>query len=1820
MFTSSLNRRALRRTALSLIMAAAALLALAWSSQAANTIVWQSAAKGLPTTGTYLNDVAFGDVNNDGQLDLVGAHSNSGGIVVWAGDGAGNWSNANMNNGLPATGNYARVALGDVNRDGKLDIVATGASNNGIHVYLGDGAGTWTESSSNLPATGTFAGVAVADKDGDGQLDIFAASAAGAGIKVYLNDLPRWAATTVVPTTTGSYGELAVGYIDRDGYLDLVAANTGSTSGIYAWRGNYDGSWTTSSTGLPTTGGYRGVAVGDINNDGKSDIVASGYAANSGIQALLGDGYGSWSVTDPITSTGSFGQLALGDLNNDGRLDLAANAWSANGPYGARVWLGGSGGWTAGPSPQTTGSLYSVALGDLDNDGLLDVAAGDGVGAGWRVWRNAGVVDPLGTWREIVSPQTTGSPRALATGDLNLDGNLDVVVARPDGGLNAWKGNGGNTWIDCNLNRAAYTGTIESAIVGRFGQFSSQYPDVIGARWDGHGIEYYFNNIGICYWNSWSITSTGYYRGLSTGDIDANGYPDLVAAKWAGGIQVWEHGASGWASRPGPTSTTTFYDTALGDFNHDGKLDIVAAGYDGQGVRVYLYNSPTTWTSKIVTATGKFHTVAVGDLNNDGHLDIVAAKNSSGQEGIYLWLGDGTGNVWTPWLSPATTVQYFDLDLGDFNHDGKLDILAARDGYGVSVWAGDGAGNWTPYNTNLPSSGAFFNALFGHIDHDGNPDILATQLYNGLRMWTAGEASPPTFANFWPTGWITNTRSPSPYVDVLDTGSGLNVNTAAYRYSTNGGASWSGYFSATISGASGVTSTQTMTATNVPFGQDSADQNLVEFRIADVAGNANNAQYTVQIDITPPNAPTSLSSTDHTVSTWSNDNTINVSWSGASDATSGVSGYSVLFDQLSTTLPNATIETYGDSFTSGVLADATNWYAHVRTRDAAGNWSATARHSGPYWIDTTPPNNPSTVSSSSHTPSTWSADNTIAMSWSGASDAGSGVSGYSYVWDTSSSTLPDTVAETSGTSTTSSARSTGSSHWFHIRTRDAAGNWAATAVHRGPYYIDTTAPSSSTSSPASVGSTSFTVSWSGSDSGSGIDSYDVQYKNVTTGGSWTTWKSAVSYLSSSFSGTDGHTYQFRSRARDNVGNLESYPSGYDSPTAVATVDFFVKNPGIEVTQGVQDLNNSVTLIAGKRTFVRCLVQSDAGTYASIPARLRVYRGAAYMGVLLPANAGGTISVRTNPDRGQLNHSYYFDVPVGWLNAGSVRFECEVNTPQYLAENDYTNNLRSVTVNLVNSPVMNLLMVDVPYRFNSVVRHVRDVDRTLLESWLRRAYPIKTLNVWWGYLDPPYNSLPSAATVNGDLSWNKSKKVLGASEDPWTRYYGMAIDTGGFMRGLAVGIPSTVASGPTGPAGGWDTDASYGDWYGGHELGHTYGRKHVTCTGTEVGPDPSYPYPNGDISPNQNAASASAIYGFDSQGPTIYPPSWKDVMTYCANQWLSDYTYEAIYNRMIAEKPVSAAQIQAWRAASVEYLAVFGTIITATDTITLNTLYRVPNAFDVFGRVPGDYSIRLFGAGGTLLADYPFTPRFGSESAEDPGMITEYVTWTVGTRQVTIWHGSTALITRTVSTNAPTVTLTYPNGGETLSGSSVTVTWTGSDLDGDTLTYSLDYSRDGGATWEPLSASITATQAVLDLTHLPGTTQGKFQVWASDGVNTAVDASNGTFAVTTKGPSVSLLAPTAGSSYIFSQTISLEGSAYDPEDGPLSGAALQWTSSLAGSLGSGTLLQLSDLITGTHVITLTARDSQGNTATATTQVLVDVPQYSIYLPLVLRASP
>jgi hypothetical protein len=629
---------------------------------------------------------------------------------------------------------------------------------------------------------------------------------------------------------------------------------------------------------------------------------------------------------------------------------------------------------------------------------------------------------------------------------------------------------------------------------------------------------------------------------------------------------------------------------------------------------------------------------------------------------------------------------------------------------------------------------------------------------------------------------------------------------------------------------------------------------------------------------------------------------------------------------------------------------------------------------------------------------------------------------------------------------------------------------------------------------------------------------------------------------------------------------------------------------IEVTQAIQDLNNSVDLVAGKRTYVRVHVSSPTPR-SGITATLVGRRGTTLLSpTLTPINPGGTITVKTNPNRGLVNDSFLFELPASWVSGtGNLQLTARLDPANTVNDLLQANNTRIATVNLLPGPTMRLRLYNVRYTVSGTTYQASNFHLNALESWLRRAYPIANLQVTRVNYTYPSAGLPNVDTLNSNMSMARLLAIIFTGLSPQTFYYGIVDDGGGFMRGKALGIPGAVSSGPTGTPSGsfaWDTDGSYGDWYGGHEIAHSLGRFHAEFCG--AGGGDTFPYPSGRISPA--LTGNTAIYGFDITNRVVYPPDWKDVMTYCNNQWVSDFTYEGMRQRFAAIGAASLASTAPQQEPG-DYLLINGRIELATGVGELGEIH-VLTGNGVLTTVPGDWSIVLLN-GTTELASYPFTPARveDDEDPSEPALFAEMVPWQEGTTRIELRNGATVVDQRSVSTTAPTVTITAPTGGPLPAGE-VTVRWTGNDADGDSLTYALLYTNDNGDTWTSIATGISASELTLDRALLPGGDNSRFRVIATDGVRSG-QADSELLSVPQKVPTLTVVEPADGAVFFPNQPISFSATAYDLEDGELAGAAITWASDQPdGDLGSGNQLVLANLSTGVHNITVTATDSDG----------------------------
>jgi hypothetical protein len=325
------------------------------------------------------------------------------------------------------------VAWGDYDNDGDLDILATGWDGSGrvSKVYRNDGGGAFTY---NIPMlTHVSRGsVAWGDYDNDGGLDILLTgySAYGHVSEVYHNDGPLGFTGIPAGLTGVEYSSVAWGDYDNDGDLDilLTGRDSGSDMATKLYRNDGGGAFTDVGAGL-TGVCNSSVAWGDYDNDGDLDILLTGdwnvYIPVS--KVYRNDGGGAFSdINAPLTAV-MFSSVAWGDYDNDGDLDILVTGQAADGLVSKVYRNDRASGFLEIPAGLTGVTNASVAWGDYDNDGDLDILLSGLDGSATpvsKVYRNDGASGFL----EIPAGLTGVYDGSVAWGDYDNDGDLDILL------------------------------------------------------------------------------------------------------------------------------------------------------------------------------------------------------------------------------------------------------------------------------------------------------------------------------------------------------------------------------------------------------------------------------------------------------------------------------------------------------------------------------------------------------------------------------------------------------------------------------------------------------------------------------------------------------------------------------------------------------------------------------------------------------------------------------------------------------------------------------------------------------------------------------------------------------------------------------------------------------------------------------------------------------------------------------------------------------------------------------------------------------------------------------------------------------------------------------------------------------------------------------------------------------------------------------------------------------------------------------------------------------------------------------------------------
>lgn len=542
------------------------------------------------------------DFNNDNILDLAYADGNHGWLFIYEQNPIGTWTKianiTSLSNGIYGIDTF------NYDNDGDMDLVI-GCGGGRIYIVTNDdGTGVnWSPELIQPPSAGShIMSVDCGDVNHDGRADIVFTvyKSAQRHLLILSNTSTAWVENIGNLPYFGEYVDTSVADINFDGYPDIIASGGG---GIDVFLGDGNFNWTPKTQGLSSYSNTN--CIVDIDNDGVLDIFdAGGYQwgvathqdgiyETKGLEKMFIKSY------SKITNNLPFGQkfyLDYGDVDNDGLLDIMAVRHSGVSSNNVLIYYNnGDDTWTFYSAPGgTITNTRDGVLGDIDQDGDLDVVfctynsiANQDV----HVVRNAGD----GTFpdsNEKIYSETGTRTYKVDVGDFDYDADLDIISMCDPAGSSRAKA----IWLIENASGTWTKSTVDTAASGHINDIKfadvngDYYLDIIACGYSGYGARAFIYNASTTVYDevyigttsvSWSNKNT-----INSGDINNDGITEVI---YEMKIYSWN------------ASTTSFdllksfgefsQNTIFNDLNFDGLQDIIQ-------IHPSTTNGFTIWTNK----------------------------------------------------------------------------------------------------------------------------------------------------------------------------------------------------------------------------------------------------------------------------------------------------------------------------------------------------------------------------------------------------------------------------------------------------------------------------------------------------------------------------------------------------------------------------------------------------------------------------------------------------------------------------------------------------------------------------------------------------------------------------------------------------------------------------------------------------------------------------------------------------------------------------------------------------------------------------------------------------------------------------------------------------------------------------------------------------------------------------------------------------------------------------------------------------------------------------------------------------------------------
>jgi hypothetical protein len=696
----------------------------------------------VPTTAVLAGGAHLGDLNGDGYLDLVtdypggtdndGLGTGYGQVTVYLGDASGDFHRAfSANIGAGSSS----VGLGDVNGDGRLDIITntsqTFQGTGNLQVFLNTGGAAFQEHNA-----GNRLGIlAVGDLNGDGKADIVGSNGQGYEVLLSNGNGTFKVAGSSADYIFNSFDPVVIRDFNKDGHPDFAVMDWARGTSILL--GKSDGTFTLKSqfksefpgypgSGFDTTGPLA-MATIDLNHDGKMDLVSyvggefqspTGVTPSNNsfgfVSVNLGNGDGTFKTAPnySVTFSRPGGGLLVGDFTGDGNPDVVVGGFDErNAIFNSYLQLFAGTGSGALQAPVNTLSAdpFSIVHADFNHDGIQDIAVVNQGCAGCSTTVSVFLGSGKGYFSAPKTYAIAQSQGSIAAGDINRDGKVDLVVTR-----------GGQAFVTPAAVPAAAQASTNDDTSVLLGNGDGTFKPAV---------------------NSVLLGPAGTSNSAWLVDMNRDGKLDLVG-DW--GVALGNGNGTFKPPVAFPTTLLWIDGVGVGDFNGDGIQDVVAwTGVRGEietmlgtGTGSFTAKSKFSYPHYLITdlKVAKMYGTAERDLVFCGQsVDAANARLSTNL--VATVHGNGDGTFGTKKIFPLPFLP-LSLNYGDYDRDGRLDVVV-NDRLGIRYLRGTATGSFFNPPQFFPGSSTYLQSL--DVNGDGVLDVVGINPIGFERLINTGK-------------------------------------------------------------------------------------------------------------------------------------------------------------------------------------------------------------------------------------------------------------------------------------------------------------------------------------------------------------------------------------------------------------------------------------------------------------------------------------------------------------------------------------------------------------------------------------------------------------------------------------------------------------------------------------------------------------------------------------------------------------------------------------------------------------------------------------------------------------------------------------------------------------------------------------------------------------------------------------------------------------------------------------------------------------------------------------------------------------------------